>query len=258
MLTLLPCFLLPRRSIVQEPTPLMLAALQVTMSPYFDMDELTYHLLSDKPNNGQTHAAMHRAFERHVSARSSRPPRHHHHLHSRRRPSIQIPPPLATTVQLRQRSFYFVFKYYTSVGAGLEPAPWQRYEKRPSDKKLADHIDIAECSSVLALSLGGDPVKPLRMRPRRERAREGFLYDTFGAWHVLSIQCFPDDEHTVRGEEFVEQKTFCNGPYAFLDLLISEYRDAGKRNMILHEKIRKLITPTVSTPHHPRLYEAGD
>ncbi|KAJ6782055.1 hypothetical protein PWT90_03873 [Aphanocladium album] len=211
-----------RITIVQEPTPLMLAALQLTMSPYFDMSELTYHLLSDKPNKGLSHAFMQRAFER-----SSNP---------------FDQSPSSALAQLRQRSFYIVFKYYTSVGDGLSPAPWQRYEARPSDKKLADHIDIAECSSVLALSLAGEPVKSLRMRSRRERAREGFLYDTFGAWHVLSIQSFPDDEHTVRGEEFVG-KSFVNGPYAFLDMLISEYRDAGKRNLILHEKITKLITP---------------
>lgn len=214
----------------------MLAALQLTMSPYFDMSELTYHLLSDKPNRGQTHAFMQRAFERnlHEPAPAPAPPQ----------PPLYMP--VQTTAQLRQRSFYFVFKYYTSVGDGLEPAPWQRYEKRPSDKKLADHIDIAECSSVLALSLGGDPVRSIRMRPRRERAREGFLYDTLGPWHVLSMQSFPDDEHTVRGEEFVAQKTFGCGPHAFLDLLVTEYRDAGKRNLILHEKITKLITPPVS------------
>ena len=206
----------------------MLAALQLTMTPYFDMSELTYHLLSDVPNRGLSHAFMHRAFER------------------------GPPPPLQ---QLRQRSFYMVFKYYTSVGDGLAPAPWQRYEARPSDKKLADHIDIAECSAVLALSLAGAPVKSLRMRSRRsERAsREGVLYDTFGPWHVLSIQSFPDDEHTVRGEEFAQHKRFVNGPYAFLDLLTAEYRDAGKRNVILHEKIAKLITPPVSPLPLPTL-----
>lgn len=215
----------------------MLAALQLTMSPYFDMSELTYHLLSDKPNKGRSHAFMQRAFER--SPPSSSPPPSSNH------PNPFDSSPSAPLAQLRQRSFYIVFKYYTSVGDGLSPAPWQRYEARPSDKKLADHIDIAECSSVLALSLAGEPVKSLRMRSRRARAqREGFLYDTFGAWHVLNIQSFPDDEHTVRGEEFVG-KSFVNGPYAFLELLISEYRDAGKRNLILHEKITKLITPPV-------------
>jgi hypothetical protein len=146
--------------------------------------------------------------------------------------------------RLRQRSFFFVFKYYTVLGDGLEPAPWQRYDRRDLPERLGDHIDIAECGSVLALSLGGEPTKPVRIRPRRERVKEGYLFDTFGPWQLLSIQSFPDDLHTVRSDDFT-QKSFYNGPYAFLDLLVAEYRDAAKRNLILHERITKLITPPV-------------
>ncbi|KAM0245011.1 hypothetical protein ACHAQJ_010670 [Trichoderma viride] len=231
-----------RITIVQEPTPLMLAALHLTMSPHFDMTEILHHLLSDDPSGGRTHAFMHRAYERYPSSLANPP--------SSSSPTF---PPLNTSSgikaastlsssYLRQRSFFFVFKYYTLVPQNLDPAPWQLYEKRPTDKRLDDHIDIAECGSVLALSLGGEPTKTLKMRPRRERAREGFLFDTFGSWHLLNIQSFPDDEHTVRGDDF-QLKSFCNGPYAFLELLITEYRDAGKRNQILHERITKLITP---------------
>lgn len=218
----------------------MLAALHLTMSPHFDMTELLHHLLSDDHNRGRTHAFMHRAYERTPAAYPSSPT-----LPSLD-PSngIKETPPVSFSY-LRQRSFFFVFKYYTLLGEGLDPAPWQLYEKRPTDKRLGDHIDIAECGSVLALSLGGEPTKTLKMRPRRERAKEGFLFDTFGPWHLLSIQSFPDDEHTVRGDDF-QLKSFCNGPYAFLELLIAEYRDAGKRNQILHERITKLITPPVS------------
>ncbi|UNI17707.1 hypothetical protein JDV02_004030 [Purpureocillium takamizusanense] len=232
-----------RITIVQEPSPLILAALHLTMSPHFDMSELLSNLVSETPNRGRTHAFMHRAFER--------PPSPISQSQSLAQPSLletppigapPIPEPVSSFAHLRQRSFFFVFKYYTSVGERLEPAPWQRYDKRPVDKRLGDHIDIAECSSVLGLSLGGAPTKPLRMRSRRERVREGFLFDTFGPWHILSIQSFPDDQHTVRGEDF-QLKSFYNGPYAFLDLLITEYRDAGKRNLILHDRITKLITP---------------
>lgn len=215
------------------------------MAPHFDMPELLNHLLSETPNRGRTNAIMHRAFEK-TSSISPYPPSPF--ILPTRDAKPNIPPPLSSTANVRQRSFFFVFKYYTSVADGLEPAPWQRFDKRPSDKRLGDHIDIAECSSVLALSLGGEPTKPLRMRPRRERTREGFLFDTFGPWHLLSIQSFPDDQHTVRGEDF-QQKSFYNGPYAFLDLLISEYRDAGRRNQILHDKITKLITPPVRHPN---------
>ncbi|KAL7898141.1 hypothetical protein HDV63DRAFT_394494 [Trichoderma sp. SZMC 28014] len=234
-----------RITIVQEPTPLMLAALHLTMSPHFDMTELLHHLLSDDPNGGLTHAFMHRAYERSPSSSayaSSASPMLSP-LNTSNNMKSGGTSSFSSSSHLRQRSFFFVFKYYTLVPKDLDPAPWQLYERRPSDKRLDDHIDIAECGSILALSLEGEPTKTLKMRPRRERAKEGFLFDTFGPWHLLSIQSFPDDEHTVRGDDFQELKRFCNGPYAFLELLITEYRDAGKRNQILHERITKLITP---------------
>ncbi|KHN93805.1 uncharacterized protein MAM_08332 [Metarhizium album ARSEF 1941] len=232
----------PMSSIVQEPTPLILAALHLTMSPHFDMRELLTHLLSDAPNRGRTNAIMHRAFERTSSVSPYPPSPFDPPALDARDPSPAVPRAVSPVTNVRQRSFFFVFKYYTSVAEGLEPAPWQRFDKRPADNRLGDHIDVAECSSVLALSLGGEPIKPLRMRPRRERAREGFLFDTFGPWHLLSIQSFPDDQHAVRGDEF-PKNSFYSGPCAFLHLLVSEYRDAGRRNQILHEKITKLITP---------------
>ncbi|KAH8735193.1 hypothetical protein BGZ61DRAFT_279721, partial [Ilyonectria robusta] len=242
-----------RITIVQEPTPLILAALHLTMAPHFDMSELIAHLLTDAPNRGRTHAFMNRAFERAPSALPSSP------YSSSSPTALPVgapatlrPSPSLSAAHIRQRSFFFVFKYYTVVGANLTPAPWQRFDNRPLDKRLGDHIDIAECGSILALSLGGDPTKPVRMRPRRERVREGFLFDTFGPWHLLSIQSFPDNAHTVRGEEF-QDKEFINGPCAFLDLLIAEYRDAGKRNQILHESITKLITPKTEFMFDPKL-----
>ncbi len=147
---------------------------------------------------------------------------------------------------LRQRTFFFVFRYYTIVGEGLTPAPWQSYYARPPDKKSPDHIDITECSSVLALSLGGKPMKTVKSRVRRKgiASKQGVLYDTFAPWQLLSIQCFPDDEHSMRSEDF--KKPFYHGPYAFLDSLSAEYRDAVKRYTQLNQMITKLITPPVS------------
>ncbi|KAI5462323.1 cora-like Mg2+ transporter protein-domain-containing protein [Mariannaea sp. PMI_226] len=249
-----------RITIVQEPTPLILAALHLTMSPHFDMTELLDNLISDRPNRGRTLAFMNRAFERAPSAQASSsstssspivlpvgvtPPQSHPHPPLRALSSL-------SAAHVRQRSFFFVFKYYTVVGTGLTPAPWQRFDNRPLDKRIDDHIDIAECGSILALSLGGDPIKPVRMRPRRERVREGFLFDTFGPWHLLSIQSFPDNAHTVRGDEF-QAKQLVNGPCAFLELLIAEYRDAGKRNQNLHELITKLITAKTEFMFDPKV-----
>lgn len=221
------------------------------MSSHFDMNELLTHLLSDEPNRGRTHAFMTRAYERSPSQATSHSPivAPSSPVPLIARPSLSSTPP---TPNVRQKSFFFVFKYYTVVSHPLEPAPWQRFDKRPSESRLGDHIDIAECGSVLALSLGGDSHKAPPMRSRRERAREGILFNTFGPWQLLAIQSFPDNSHTVRGPEFQEKK-YVNGPYAFLDLLISEYRDATKRNLILHERVTKLITPPVRSLNPPYL-----
>ncbi|KAK4111581.1 hypothetical protein N656DRAFT_141307 [Canariomyces notabilis] len=196
-----------RITILQEPTPLMLAATHMSMQQHFDMDELFQHLVSTTGNKGKTKAYMDRAFE---------------------------------TADLRQRSFFFVFKYYTVVGEGLTPAPWQAFDHRPPDRKSPDHIDITECSSILALSLGGDPTGTVKVKVKR-KTRSGLIYDTFAPWHLLNIQCFPDDQHSTRSDD--SKKHFFNGPYAFLDALCIEYRDAVKRYTYLNEMITKLITP---------------
>jgi hypothetical protein len=151
------------------------------------------------------------------------------------------------STELRQRSFFFVFKYYTIVGEKVTgekftPAPWQHYDNRPADKRALDHIDISECSSILALSLSGEPTRTVERRKRKAKAEVGKIYNTFGAWQLLNIQCFPDDEHVMHNEG---SRSFCNGPYAFLDSLAVEYRDAVKRNIALNESITKLITPPV-------------
>ncbi|KLU84750.1 hypothetical protein MAPG_03786 [Magnaporthiopsis poae ATCC 64411] len=200
-----------RMTILQEPSPIMLSAAHLTMAEHFDMDELIQHLVTQQGNKGKTRAYMqHRAFE---------------------------------SSEVRQRSFFFVFKYYTAVGEGLSPAPYQQYDRRAQDYKSPDHIEITECSSVLALSLGGPPVSPIYMRGRRRRSyQSGKVFDHFAPWHLLSIQSFADNEHSMRSDD--AKKPFYSGPYAFLDSLAAEYRDAAKRYALLNDMITKLITPS--------------
>ncbi|GKT55685.1 GTPase-activator protein for Ras-like GTPase containing protein [Colletotrichum tofieldiae] len=194
------------------------------MAPYFDMTELFNHFITDHENNGKTTAHVHRAFARDPS------------------PS-----------RLRQRSFFFGFKYYIVVGDGLEPAPYQKYDKRPPDRRSRDHIDIAECSSILALSLSGPPRQSVKQTRRREGPQEGLLFDTFAPWHLLSIQSFPDDEHTLRCGDAEARNTFPSGTYAFLDALVTEYRNASKQNLALNACIAKLITPPTDFMFNARL-----
>lgn len=190
----------------------MLTATHMTMAAHFDVDELFSHLVSTANNKGKTRPYM--------LLRSIEPE------------------------PLRQRSFFFVFKYYTILGDdGHIPAPWQPFDPRPPDRKGPDHIDITECSSVLALSLGGDSIGKTEVIVKRKK-KEGVLYDTFAPWHLLNIQYCPDDNHSSRNE--FKKKKFRSGPHAFLDALCVEYRDAVKRYMALNEMITKLITPPVS------------
>lgn len=211
-----------RITIFQEPSPLMLGAAHMTMARHFDMDELFRHLITADGNKGKTRAYVDRAFE---------------------------------ATEIHRRTFFFVFKYYTVVEENLKSAPWQKFDYRPPDRRSKDHIDITECSSVLALSLEGEPIERLTRKHRRHRKKseEGYVYNPFAPWHLLSIQCFPDEVHSWRSEDL--NKQFVSGPYAFLDTLAAEYRDAVKRYARLNEMITKLITPPVSplslTPRSP-------
>ncbi|KAK4218349.1 hypothetical protein QBC37DRAFT_198740 [Rhypophila decipiens] len=201
-----------RMTILQEPSPLTLGAAHMTMREHFDMDELFQHLVTKDINKGKTRAYMDRAFEE---------------------------------TPLRQRTFFFVFKYYTILGTDLIPAPWQAYDRRPLDRRSDDHIDIVECSSVLALSLQDSSHTPITQRVKKRGkivAQKGRVYDTFAPWHLLNMQSFPDQLHSVREDEDLTDP-FYNGPYAFLDCLGMEYRDAVKRYTQLYESITKLITP---------------
>ncbi|KAL2278029.1 hypothetical protein FJTKL_14990 [Diaporthe vaccinii] len=198
-----------RVTVFQEPSPAILAGIHLAMSKHFDMDELFSHLVSPHGNQGKTTAYMHRAAEANP---------------------------------IHQSTFFIVFKYYTVVGEGLTPAPWQQYDHRPADKKAPDHINITECSSILALALEGDPVGkvPLR-RGRRKGSKLGAVYNTFAPYHLLNIQCFPDHIHAEN--ESIRKPCYYNGPYVFLNRLVAEYKDATKRYLQLNDRIEKLITP---------------
>ncbi|KKY30976.1 putative gtpase-activator protein for ras-like gtpase containing protein [Diaporthe ampelina] len=138
-------------------------------------------------------------------------------------------------------TFFIVFKYYTVVGEGLTPAPWQQYDHRPADKKAPDHINITECSSILALALEGEPVSKVPLRRGRRSSKLGAVYDTFAPYHLLNIQCFPDHIHAEN--ESIRKPCYYNGPYVFLNRLVAEYKDATKRYLRLNDRIEKLITP---------------
>ncbi|KAK1754053.1 cora-like Mg2+ transporter protein-domain-containing protein [Echria macrotheca] len=202
-----------RITMLEEPSPPMILAIHMTMQKHFDMDEVFHNLITA---GGDKTVYKTKAF-----------------LDSR---SFEANP-------LRRRSFFITLKYYTVVGDGFSPARWQYRASRssPSHPPSAA-VDIVECSSILCLSLSGEPVKRVGLETRNSgRTQGGELYDTNAPWHILNIQCFPDDESSPRPD--YAKETFCNGPHAFLFCLSVEYRNAIRRYRLIHKRIKDLIIP---------------
>ncbi|CAL3971613.1 unnamed protein product [Diplocarpon coronariae] len=195
-----------RITIVREPSPIILGALHLTMNKYFDMDEIFKYLVDEDKSTA--------------------------HLLNR----------LFSPDQRQQRTFVFEFDYFTIVGDGVQPMPWQQSDSAEKTlKNSKEHIPISRCSSIVALSLGGLPVRKLRNVARRAITQHGFVYDSWAPWHVLNIQCYPDHKHSIDAHD--STKHYVNGPEAFLHTLLAEFKDAQKRFEDIYIKISKLVIP---------------
>lgn len=104
------------------------------------------------------------------------------------------------------------------------------------------HVPVSRCNSIVALSLGGNPVAKIRHKGRRKPLgrREGEVYDPFSPWHVLSMQAYPDWRSSVDSHN--STKHYVNGPEAFLITLRAEFKDAQKRLMDVYNRISDLVT----------------
>jgi len=142
-----------RITIAREPSPILFAALHLTMHAHFPMDELFRYLVE----SDGSHASMFRAFDDDTT---------------------------------RQRSYIFNFEYYTIIGEECKPMSWQLADKQTGAS--TGHIPLTRCSAVVALSLHGDPIRKVRNPSRRARTKYGHVYDPWAPWQVLNIQCYPD------------------------------------------------------------------
>ncbi|KAK0106339.1 hypothetical protein ONS96_003977 [Cadophora gregata f. sp. sojae] len=195
-----------RITIVREPSPVMLGALHLVNNKDFDMDELFDYLVEENITTAHIHG---RAYS----------PDHR-----------------------RQRTFVFEFDYFTIVGDEIQPMPWQRSDSAEKIKRKGEgHIPISRCSSVVALSLGGNPIRKLRNPARKAKTQHGFVYDPWAPWQVLNIQCYPDHKHSMDSHD--STKHYVNGPEAFLHTLLAEFRDAQKRFRDIQKKITTLVIP---------------
>ncbi|CAG8983828.1 hypothetical protein HYALB_00005466, partial [Hymenoscyphus albidus] len=191
-----------RITILREPSSIAFAAIHLTMNHLFDMDHI-YKLFVEQ---GTTAAHMKGAF------------------HSDPR---------------KQKSFVFSFEYYTLIGDDCHPMSWQQSDRARS---IPDgHIPISRCSSIVALSLVGEPIKKLKNSARRAKTQFGYVYSPWSPWHVLNIECYPDWKSNTGSHD--STKHYVNGPEAFLNTVLIEYRDAEKRFDEICQKIEKLVTP---------------
>ncbi|CAL8584361.1 hypothetical protein XPA_009963 [Xanthoria parietina] len=188
-----------RITIVREPSPVLFAALHYTMTPHFDMDEIFQMLTQDK-----TKAESHRPFS----------PDHRH-----------------------QRTFVFTLDFYTIIGDECHPMTWQKSDEDHGSSKT--HVSISRCSSVVALSLTGQPLRQVRNKARRAEHKIGQLFDPFAPWHVLSMQSYPDWRHSIDAHN--STRHYVNGPEAFLITLRAEFKDAQKRLLEVYNRISDLV-----------------
>lgn len=198
--------------ILHEPSPALLAAAHLTLTPHLDMDSVLHSLSSSSPSR----SVMDGCFQA--------DPRH-------------------------QKSFYFTLKYHMLLGHGLSPMDWQDVDKE-ADSPTKD-ARIVKGSSVVALSLSGEPIATVKNRSRKpwpDGATDlGQVFDPYSPWRVLSIHYLPNWKTHVDCHS--EEKRYVNGPAAFLMTLLAAYREAVGRVSELTERVVALVKIPVSLIH---------
>jgi len=149
----------------------------------------------------------------------------------------------------QRRSFFFSFQYLTIVGEDIDPMPWQMsHDDAPSRARILIGLGrLSRCSSIVALSLSGNPIRPVTNLSLSAQGQYGFVHDPWAAWQVLNIQCYPDHKHSMVSHN--STKHYVNGPEAFMFTLLGEYKDAKKRFEALYKAISKFTIPPVSHAH---------
>ncbi|KAF2993709.1 hypothetical protein E8E14_001880 [Neopestalotiopsis sp. 37M] len=127
------------------------------------------------------------------------------------------------------------------VGTDGAPLALERQLADRQQERAEHHIAITRCSSVVALHLGGKPIKRIKNRSRRGTGITGEVFDPFAAWQVLNIQCYPDWQCSLDVHD--STKHYVNGVEAFMVTILGEFKDAQKRFEAIYHKITRLITP---------------
>ena len=121
------------------------------------------------------------------------------------------------------------------------PRKWQKSYKRLASKGSETYVPISRCSSVIALSLEGEPILKLMPGCRRPtfRRQPGTVFDPFGPWYILGITAYPDLKSTTDAYDPARQYT--NGPEVFMIMLWAELKDAQTRLTNVYISISRLV-----------------
>ncbi|KAL9600440.1 MAG: hypothetical protein Q9219_003193 [cf. Caloplaca sp. 3 TL-2023] len=138
----------------------------------------------------------------------------------------------------QRRTFIFTLDFFTIIGDECQPAAWQKSDEADGGPSET-HIPVSRCSSYVGLSLSGPPVRTVKNKARRAEQKTGYIFDPFAPWHVLSVQYYPDWKHSIDAHN--STRHYVNGPEAFLITLRAEFKDAGKRQMEVHNRISDLV-----------------
>jgi hypothetical protein len=77
----------------------------------------------------------------------------------------------------------FNFEYYTIIGEERQPMAWQLADENVTATE--SHLPLSRCSSLVALTLFGPPIKRIRNSARRAKKRDGEIFDPWQAWQVI-------------------------------------------------------------------------
>jgi hypothetical protein len=191
--------------VLNEPGPLNVAALHLVMGNHFDIDSLFAALSTQDPKRVYLHPIADEYYGK------------------------------------RQRNFVFTFRYFTVVSGSRCPYAWQTFDSKQA--QTTGKIPISSCSSLVALSLAGEPVGYVE-KVISGRVRKYPVYDPFAPWQVLVLNFFPDLQTT--SGVFTMHPRIVNGPEAFLRAVLRQHRDSQERFAEITSMITDLATLGVS------------
>ncbi|KAF2440099.1 hypothetical protein P171DRAFT_118412 [Karstenula rhodostoma CBS 690.94] len=134
----------------------------------------------------------------------------------------------------------FSLAYHTIVGDECRPMEWQPHDE---DVHAITKIRLSQCNTVVALTLfDGIEWESEKSEIREYYASRIRPNRPSSTWQVLNLQCFPDWKATT--DAFENDHGILHGVEAFFTAVLSEFQDAKNRFWEVHNAIARLVTPS--------------